>query len=156
MNTYTGNAGVAICLKDPDEVSEEIQNRVQTIVQTAEDVLFSDNFKDSKTGWRNYLDEKSVIDWYLIHEFACMYDASDFYTSAYFYYNPKDKKLHMGPCWDYDTAMRRDFSPVTNTTGEPTVDGFEFAVINSWYKRLFDDEQFYSSVKKDGLRKQKN
>lgn len=138
VNTYTGNTGVAISLKDPDEVSEEIQGRVQTVVQTAEDVLFSDSFADIESGWRKYFDEKSVIDWYLIHEFACMFDASDFYTSAYFYYNPKDKKLHMGPCWDYDTAMRREKLHVT---------GLELSQINSWYKRFFEDKEFVWLVK---------
>ena len=41
----------------------------------------------------------------------------------------------MGPCWDYDTAMRRD------------VKGLELRDINSWYKRLVEDEIFNERVK---------
>lgn len=135
VNTYTGNAGVAICLKDPDEVNEIVFEHVQSIVQAAEDALFADDFTDPEIGYARYFDVDDLVEWYLIHEFACMYDASDFYTSAYFYYDPSDRKLHMGPCWDYDTALRRD------------VEGLELCVINAWYKRLFEDEHFVSRVK---------
>ena len=136
LNTYSGKPGVAICLKDPDEVSDEVFNYVKAIVQTAEDALFSEDFNDPNIGYAKYFDVDALVDWYLIHEFVCMFDASDFYTSAFFFYNPTDQKLHMGPCWDYDTAMRRD------------VMNLEVREINSWYKRLFEDGNFEKLVKK--------
>lgn len=135
-NTYTGNDGVAVCLKDPDEVTDEVFDYIRSTIQEAEDALFSDNFKDPQTGYAYFFDVDALVDWYLIHEFSCMYDACDFYTSAFFFYDSEDRKIHMGPCWDYDTGLRCD------------VDWLEFRQINSWYCRLFEDEQFNSLVKK--------
>lgn len=134
-NHYNGEKGIAICLKDPDEVSEEAFEHVKNVVQTAEDALYSDEFRNTDIGYAHYFDIGALVDWYLLHEFVCMYDASSFYTSAYFFYNPNDGKLHMEPCWDFDTALRRD------------VTGLELREINSWYRRLFEDENFTRLVK---------
>ena len=125
-----GKTGVAISLKDPDEVTEDIQKRVQQIVQDAEDALYSESFKDLTEGYSKYFDVDALIDWYILHELVCMYDASSFFTSVYFYYDPADEKIHMGPCWDYDTGMRRE------------VVGLECKKSNSWYLRLFEDDGF--------------
>lgn len=135
VNHYNGKEGIAVCLKDPDEVDETTFEYVKNIVQTAENALYSEDFSDENSGYAHYFDLDALVDWYLIHEYVCMYDASSFYTSAYFYYNSSDNKLHMGPCWDFDTALRRD---VTN---------LELREINSWYKRLFEDEKFRTLVK---------
>lgn len=135
VNDYNGSEGIAISLKEPDEVTDEVFEYVKNIVQTAEDALYSEDFNDEQNGYAHYFDVNALVDWYLIHEFVCMYDASSFYTSAFFYFNPDDKKLHMGPCWDYDTALRRE------------VNDAELRRINSWYKRLFEDERFCQLVR---------
>ena len=134
VNHYNGEKGIAICLKDPDEVSDEGFEYVKNVIQTAENALFSDDFKDETKGYAAYFDRDALVDWYLIHEFVCMYDASSFYTSAYFYFDPSDMKIHMGPCWDFDTALRRG------------VVGLELSRINSWFMRLFEDENFCRMV----------
>ena len=41
----TEKAKAPVALKDPDEVSEDIQEHVRAIVQTAENALYSENFK---------------------------------------------------------------------------------------------------------------
>lgn len=135
INAYSGEYGIAICLKDPDEVSEEVFEYVRFVIQEAKNAIYSEDFKDPVNGYARYFDLNSLIDWYLIHEFVSMYDASCFYTSAFFYYDPSDQKIHMGPCWDYDTALRRD------------VPGLELREINSWYNRLFEDEALNERVK---------
>lgn len=135
LNDYSGEKGIAICLKDPDDIDEETFGYIKGIVQTAENALYSDDFKNTENGYAHYFDVDALVDWYLIHEFVSLYDASSFYTSAYFYYNPKDGKIHMGPCWDYDTALRR------------SVTDLELRKINSWYRRLFEDERFCMLVK---------
>ncbi|MCR4735569.1 MAG: CotH kinase family protein [Treponema sp.] len=96
--------GLTISLKDPDEVSLEIQERVKSIIQDTEDILFSDNFSDSENGYSKYIDVDSFIDWYFVNEFSKNVDAAKI-SSIYMYYNPMDQKIHMGPNWDFDLAF---------------------------------------------------
>lgn len=101
---FTTKKGLAISLKDPDEVDEEIQLYVKNVVQAVEDVIFSENFTDADTGYSKYIDVDSFIDWYFVNEFSKNVDAAST-SSIYMYYNPVDKKLHMGPNWDFDLAF---------------------------------------------------
>ena len=103
-----------VTLKDPDEVSTEIQEHIKDIVQTAEDELYSDDFSvteeiNGKTisKWMKKINIESVIDWYIVNDFLKNYD-SPFITSVYMYYNPADGQLHMGPIWDYDGLIGED------------------------------------------------
>ena len=128
-----------VALKDPDEVSADIQDHVRTIVQTAENALYSDNFKDTVDGWRKYFDEDSVIDWFFVNEIARNHDAKDF-SSIYKFFSPSDGKLHYGPIWDFDEGFGNDG------------DG-EIAAVTGWYvkngiwtARMFEDPLFVANV----------
>lgn len=101
---FTTKKGLQISLKNPDEVSKDIQNRVQSVIQEVEDAIFSENFKDEDEGYKKYLDVDSFVDWYIVSEFSKNPDSVD-HGSVYMYYNPKDKKLYMGPLWDFDLAF---------------------------------------------------
>ena len=132
-------AKAPVALKDPDEVSEDIQEHVRTIVQTAENALYSDNFKDTVDGWRKYFDEESVIDWFFVNEIARNHDAKDS-SSIYKFYDPTDSKLHYGPIWDFDVGFGNDG------------DG-EIAAVTGWYvkngiwtARMFEDPLFVDNV----------
>ena len=128
-----------VALKDPDEVSEEIQNHVQDLVQTAENSLNAENFKDTTDGWRKYFDEKSVIDWFFVNEIARNHDAKDF-SSIYKFYSPADGKLHYGPIWDFDVGFGNDGEgQVAAVTGWYVKNGF-------WTARMFEDSLFVANV----------
>ncbi len=128
-----------VAMKDPDEVSEEIQNHVQALVQTAENSLYAENFKDTTDGWRKYFDEKSVIDWFFVNEIARNHDAKDF-SSIYKFYSPADGKLHYGPIWDFDVGFGNDGEgQVAAVTGWYVKNGF-------WTARMFEDSLFVANV----------
>ena len=128
-----------VAMKDPDEVSEEIQNHVQALVQTAENSLYAENFKDTTDGWRKYFDEKSVIDWFFVNEIARNHDAKDF-SSIYKVYSPVDGKLHYGPIWDFDVGFGNDGEgQVAAVTGWYVKNGF-------WTARMFEDSLFVANV----------
>ena len=144
----TTKASVIVTLKDPDEVSEEIQSHVKDVVQTAESALYSDNFADVDGGWRKYFDENSIIDWFLVNEFSKNNDAI-FYSSVYMFYNPKDGKIHFGPNWDFDLSL-----------GNINYNGCDkpqnWWVKNAkWISRLFTDSAFVAKVKKRWTEKKK-
>ena len=132
--------GVPFTLKDPDEVSETIQTHIRNIVQNAEDVLYDDNFTDSDYGWRKYIDEDSIIDWYLVNEFAKNRDAI-FALSVYMFYNPVDGKLHLGPNWDFDIGFGNDGETSCGISSDWYI---KYA---RWIYRLFEDPSFVEKVK---------
>ena len=72
--------GVVMVLKEPDEIEENAQDIIKSIVQKAEDVLYS-SFFTGEDGWRKYIDEDAVIDWYIVNEFGKDHDAQ-FHTSV--------------------------------------------------------------------------
>ena len=132
-------AKAPVALKDPDEVSEFIQEHVRTIVQTAENFLYAENFKDTTDGWRKFFDEKSVIDWFFVNEIARNHDAKDF-SSIYKFYSPADGKLHYGPIWDFDVGFGNDGDgEVAAVTGWYVKNGF-------WTIRMFEDSLFVHNV----------
>ncbi len=142
---YRTTRGIGMSLKDPDvEDFEGMENSVESymsgIIQTCEDVLYSENWLDSDIGYRNYLDTDSFIDWYLVNEIAKNNDAC-WFSSVYLYYDPKDGKIHMGPDWDFDIGFGNiDYGTCNNYEN--------FYIMNSgWHKRLFEDPEFVEQMK---------
>ena len=144
--TFRTSKSIPISLKDPDEVSVDIQEHIKHIVQQAEDALFADNYTDENDGWRKYFDEESVIDWYLINEFAFNRDAPH-NSSIYKYYSSIDGKLHFGPLWDFDLGFGNDGENGTNiySLGDPTV---WWVIRGYWIVRMFEDPVFLNNIKR--------
>lgn len=142
---FISERGVRFSLKEPDEVSSDIENHIQKIVQKAEDVLFSSNFADPENGYSKYFDVDSMIDWFIINEFSKNTDSA-FFSSIYMYYNPIDGKIYLGPIWDFDLGYGNcgDY-PKGEVTNNPN--GFYIALNASWYIRLLTDENFVSKLK---------
>ncbi len=136
----TTYGGKPFTLKDPDEVSSEIQSHVQTLVQNAEDVLYGENFNDAESGWRKYIDEDAAIDWFIANEFAKNNDAI-FFSSVYIYYDPSDGTLHLGPNWDFDIGFGNiNYNNCDNPTGW-------WIKSAKWIARLVKDPEFVAKVK---------
>ena len=140
FNFITENA-VCISLKDPDDVSTEIQEAVKNIIQNAESVLFSEDYTDSENGYTKYFDVYSVIDWYIMNELGKNVDSANF-SSIYFYYDSSDNLLHMGPNWDFDIAFGN-----VNYNGCDSYTGLYVKENSIWIKRMFTDAEFVEKLK---------
>lgn len=140
---FKTSQGLPITLQDPDEVSADIQEHVEHIVQQAEDVLYADSYADFDNGWRKYIDENSVIDWYFLNEIANNRDAKSF-SSIYKYYSPIDAKLHFGPLWDFDLGFGNDGENGTIELGKSDV---WFIKDGWWINRMFEDPSFVNNLK---------
>ena len=137
---------VTIQQKTESNDSVEMYRLYQEKIQKAENVLFSEDFADQKTGWQKYLDKDSFIDWYLINEFTKNHDAA-FQSSCYFFYEQNSGKFFMGPIWDFDISCGNiSYDNCENPEGE-------FINSKAWYKRLFEDENFKKAVHKRFLEK---
>lgn len=147
-------------LKDPDldkienDKAELIVQCEKDIIDTIEEKLCSSDFEKMQLSEIDFIDTDSFIDWYLLEEFAKNLDG-DFYTSVYMYYNPDDKKVYMGPHWDFDHSFGNYIRSVTYDNGYKkncsTYDGLWISTTQnqgkiSWYELLLKNEEFKKVV----------
>ena len=74
---------------------------IQQKISYIDSVIFSNNFLDSETGYKKYVDIDALVEWYVITEITK--NASN-RVNWYMTYE-RDGKLKMGPFWDYDLAF---------------------------------------------------
>lgn len=100
-----------------------------------EKALFSYDYSDPNTGYRQYIDVDSFVDYFLINEFTLNYDAMRYSTYLY-----KDIGEPLKLCvWDFNSAF--DYYGVSMVSPET------FVLHNRlWYQYLFKDEQFVHQV----------
>lgn len=136
--TYLGQP---VVVKDPDDISydSEEYTYISGFLTAAENALYSPAYTSPDTGYRQYFDLDSFVDWYLINEIAKNNDAV-LYTSCYMNHN-EGGKLCMGPVWDFDIA----FGNVNyNDNDKPEGVWIERS---SWYHHLISDPAFLAMVK---------
>ena len=127
-------------IKDPDiEYDSEEFKFIENYINEFESTLYSDNFNNPDKGYKSYIDDNILIDWYLINEIAKSVDAR-WYSSIYFSYIPGEK-IKMGPIWDFDLSYGNlNYSDAQYTS--------EFYIKqNNWIDKLFQDEVFVEKVK---------
>lgn len=143
-NNFQSNHGVNFSLSDPEEPDGEGNHngpafsRIVAYINEVEDYLFDPNFCTDIT--IDYIDVDSFIDWYLINEFTKNNDAI-FYSSVYMNYCSEDKKLHMGPIWDFDISCGN-----INYNGCDNPEGY-WIMGAKWYKKLFTNPVFVKELK---------
>ncbi|GHV63734.1 hypothetical protein FACS1894199_00350 [Bacteroidia bacterium] len=126
-------------IKDPDvEYGSERYNWIKNYVSNVENLLYSENF-EAETGYAQYVDISSFVDWYLINEITKNTDAA-MYSSCYLHIAPNGK-LKMGPLWDFDIGLG---NVNYNTNNIPT--GLLIARA-AWFKQLLKDPVFVAQVK---------
>lgn len=142
-NFSTSIAHVPFSLSDPDldddsGANEAIYQHIKSVVQNAENVLYSKNFADKDSGYASVLDVDSFVDYYLLKELSKDQDGC-FNRSLYMYFEPKDGKLHIASSWDFDLAFG-------NTQNEDANNPEGFRCDRGWYARLFEDPDFAEKV----------
>ncbi|MGB4292812.1 MAG: CotH kinase family protein [Bacteroidales bacterium] len=91
---------------DPDKITQYQKKYLKDFVNTFESILYSDDYKDTRTGYRAYIDVNSFIDYFILSEVTRNVDA---YKKSRYFYKDKDSKggkIYSGPPWDYDWAWR--------------------------------------------------
>ena len=129
-----------INIKEPnlDAGSDEF-TYIQNLITNFENNLFSQNFTDEATGYRQFIDMDSFIDWFLISEITKNVD-SMFFSSIYLNVIPGEK-IKMGPLWDFDLSFGNvDYADSRYPEGW-------WVKYNPWYERLFEDPAFVEAVR---------
>ena len=133
---FDSDKGVPFSLKEPDgeDLNKDICNKIEEKTKSVEAKVYQGDFSE--------LDLYSFADWWIVEELAKNTD-SQFYSSCYMYFNPADKKFHMGPVWDFDLGFGNNMVDV-NT------EGFQAEAASNganWILELKNSEEFMNIVK---------
>jgi hypothetical protein len=137
----------------PDSILPVQKAYIASFVDSLERALYSTGFADPVTGYRQYLDTKSFIDYFLVNELARNPDG--FKKSCFFYKNKDSNlgKLKAGPVWDFDYSWKNldACSIFANTDGSGWAhhvnDCFTDNYSTGWYIRLFQDSTFNDELR---------
>lgn len=134
--SFKSDKGVPFSLKEPDgkDLNQDIRNKIKEKTNSVEAKVYKGDFSE--------LDLYSFADWWIVEELAKNTD-SQFYSSCYMYFDPADKKFHMGPVWDFDLGFGNNMVDV-NT------EGFQADAASNganWILELKKSEAFMNIVK---------
>ena len=134
---------------DPDQLDTIQRAYIEQYVDDFESALLAPDFADPTTGYRQYADAGSFIDFFLLNELARNVDA---YRLSTFMYKDRGGKLTMGPIWDFNLAFgNADYCNAWATTGwayrfNDICPGDSWPV-PFWWNRLLEDPEFVSALK---------
>jgi hypothetical protein len=135
---YDTAHGLPIVVQDPDPIAPEQWTYISSYLQQTEDAIYSENFADPATGYEQFINSQTFIDWYLVNEIFKNQDAK-FYSSIWMY-KERGGKLSLGPVWDFDLgAGNVDYDVTDDPTGWWVREG-------PWMSRLFEDPAFVARV----------
>ncbi|MFN8207964.1 MAG: CotH kinase family protein [Bacteroidales bacterium] len=119
---YTGSSGqlVFYVFHYPkwEDITPEQTAYIKSQVDSFEMVLKSTYYKDPVKGYRNYIDVRSFIDYFLLVELSKNTDGFRLSTFLHKDRDDRDPRIHMGPVWDYDIAFgNANYGDADITTG---------------------------------------
>ncbi len=100
--------GMPITIKfpDEDEITPDQRTFITDYYTAFENALFSGNFADPTSGYQQYLDIETFVNYYLANEIC---GNPDLYWSMRMYKkNEQDPLIYTGPVWDFDLGFNND------------------------------------------------
>lgn len=142
---FRTSRGVKITVKSPDDeiIDQRQVNYIRNYIQNFENVLFSADFTNPETGYRRFVDENTLVSWYVASEMTANPDA---FWSTYIYKNQDDPKIYWGPLWDYDIAFNNCQRQGDMTKRMVLKDGFGADLTGVWVRRMWEDPWFVNAV----------
>jgi hypothetical protein len=93
--------------------------------------------------WRDYMDEQSYIDYFLIQEFSQNGDA--YGSGSTYLYKPRNDKLYWGPVWDFDYVAW--WATTNGNEMEGCEEGFTMPDRVPWFETLIlNDPSFKQKI----------
>lgn len=134
--TYRINSGI-MNIEYPGTVNltKEMAESIRQDFSAFEKTIYSFDYDNSVYGYSNTVDVDSFVDYFIVNEFTCNYDAGSYST---YIYKDLDGKYHM--CvWDFNNSC--------DNYQEGTVDRKNYNMYNSiWYFMLVKDEDFTKQI----------
>ena len=116
-------------------MTPELKEAIKDEFSLFEKTLYSYDYNNKTYGYKNFIDIDSFVDYFLINELTCNYDAGSLST---YIYKDIDGKYKM--CvWDFNSAC--------DAYQENAMPTDEFRINNCiWYQMLFMDKEFTDRV----------
>ena len=137
----------------PENITDSQRDYIQGFINDFDDLMQSPDFADSISGYRNYIDYTTFIDFILINEMCKNVDAYRLSTFLYKDKNSVDGRLKVGPVWDFNLGFGN-----VNFCAGPSPEGWVLDynsicpedgwLIHFWWKRFMTDAFFVSEIKK--------
>ena len=142
----TERAKLPIMFKDPKKPTVEQFNYVQSYYNLAEEVLYSENYRDSENGYRKYIDVESFINYYIVQELSKNVDGN--MRGSCFMAIRRNGKIEQPLVWDFDLAFgNADYITWEQGATSAGWDGWYIKTCSPWFDRLFEDPQFVEELK---------
>ena len=132
-----------------DDINDDQKNYIQNFIHDFENALASENFSSEQSGYQNYIDLDSFIDFFILNEVS---KNPDGFRLSTFMHKDKGEKLKMGPIWDFNLA----FGNVNYCNGAST-EGWTHRfnevcpndtwLVPFWWNRFMEDPVFVSTLK---------
>ena len=120
---------------------------IKAYVDSFENALAGNNFRDSIVGYQKFIGNGSWIDYFFSNELSKNVDG---YRISSYLYKDKEKTLKAGPVWDYDIAYgNANYCDATDTTGwaylfSCTGDSWQ---VPFWWQKLQQDTNYTNQMK---------
>jgi hypothetical protein len=136
----TRDTKMVIAYPKPKDIQPEQIAYISNYTNQFVDALYGANAEDDATGYTNFIELNSLVDYFLIHELFKNRDG--FYASAYFH-KDKNSKLVAGPVWDFNLSSGNDTRAV-NVNLSPS--GWFYR--DKWVaERLYNSAKFVNAFK---------
>ena len=125
----------------PKNVTTEQRNWIKNHVAEFENMLWNENqYKDPDTGYKQYINEESFIDWTILHEISKSVDCH--YHASVFVQKDRNGKLAMTAPWDYDLAFGYHWNNENAASSRKDDGNWIRTNENRWPGRLAKDENY--------------
>ncbi|MCB9024376.1 MAG: CotH kinase family protein [Lentimicrobiaceae bacterium] len=133
-----------------EDITDPQKAYISNYVNSFESTLAGPDFANPETGFRQFVDELSFIDYFLVNEISKNVDG---YRLSTFLHKERESlggKLRIGPVWDYDIAWHNaDYCGGTEVEGWayqfPCTD--DYWQVPFWWERLLEDTAFANNLK---------
>jgi len=135
----------------PELIVLQQQTYIQNFMNEFETALYSPNFADTAVGYRKFIHTESFIDYFIVNEVS---RNGDGFKKSRFLYKDKDhsdgsyRKLHEGPVWDFDWALK-DMWGGSEDGSQWMYNNLNGQDVNApgWYIRLLEDTLFANELR---------
>ena len=130
-----------------DEITSEQRFYIEGFITEFESTLKGPYFKDPRNGYKNFINVESFIDFAIINELSRNVDGYRLSTFLYKDKDSKDKKLYIGPIWDFNLAFgNANYCEGGSTTGWAwdfnNICNGDFWLIPFWWKQFLRDPEY--------------
>ncbi len=139
----------------PDNIVPDQETYIYNTITRFETIMYSRHFADPVTGYVNYIDVDSFIDFFILNEISKNVDG---YRLSTFFYKDKESindLIHLGPIWDfnlafgnanyYDGGSTYDWQVDVNSN-QQFIDWNDSFMIPFWWQKLLADSNFANQL----------